>query len=233
MGTPLASEERPILLVVPSRAQVAEAFRAVLSHEEVRAWAMQPVWNVWWDGVDVLNGCRDVANLDLRNLDEVIGYLLRAATPEIMRRNVAREWEEVGNHVREFFLKRSTLAIFGGIFKLGRPTSAYEPAPQFVSDCIHEARFEAQYRLCVVPGAAARGIAPPEEASLVFYPFDPENAEARAEAGLHAEGREAILEAFCYAEGRDRHRAHLRSVASARGWRVVDPFTTAADGSTR
>ena len=78
-----------------------------------------------------------------------------------------------------------------------------------------------QYRIDPAPGDR-NVLAPAEEASLVLYPFDPTNAEARREADLGA-GSEAVLEVFAYDDARPRHRAVLEDVSRTTGWRVVDP----------
>jgi hypothetical protein len=220
---PFPSQERPIFLVLPGRARIADAFRAVLSHENVRAWAMPPLWDLAWGEIEALKGVPDVRHVDLETVGRVVAHLLAAGTPEARERHVARTWAEASPRVREFFLKRSAVAVVASLMRVGKPSAACEPPPQFRSDAVHEARFEAAYRLHTVPGAAAHPEAPPEEASLVFYPFDPENADGRAEAGLDPKGREAVLEAFAYDAGRTRHREHLQAVARANGWRVVDP----------
>jgi hypothetical protein len=212
-----------MLLVVPDRGRIAAAVRAVLAHDRVRAWTLPPLWTLAWDGVDAVRDLPAIRHVDLETVGPVVSYLLAASTPEGLERHVAREWERAGNRVREFFLRRSALAVFSSILRMGTPSAEVAPPPLFRSDAIHVAKFEAAYRLHVVPGAVARAEAPPEEASLVFYPFDPENAEGRAEAGLDPKGREAALEVFAYDAGRTRHREHLQAVAREQGWRVVDP----------
>ena len=221
MSTP--SQERPIFLVVPDRARIADAFRAVLSHEGVRAWTMPALWDLPAEGAEASIALRDVRHVDLDTIDAVVAHLLAVSTREALEARVATTWETVGNRVREFFLRRSAFAVVGALMRVGKQTSACPPPPLFRSDVIHEARFEAEYRLGIVPGTRTARDAPAEEASLVFYPFDPENAEGRAEAGLDARGPEAVLEAFAYDAGRPRHRAHLEAVAKANGWRAVDP----------
>ena len=131
--------------------------------------------------------------------------------------------------VREFFLRRPTLAVLATFFMVGRTLTGLPPPPLFVADQVHEARFEAVYRLYPLPGAQGDPAVPAEEASIVFYPFDPEDADARAEAPGIRPG-EVVVEVFAYEAGRARHRALLASVAGSRRWRVIDPARDATDG---
>jgi hypothetical protein len=217
------SHERPLFVVLPSPDAVGEALVAFLSSDEVRAFALPALWDLAQGGLDPLRALPGVRRLDLDNLPRVVSWLLEHATPAALARHAEATWAEVPDRVREYFLKRSVLATLGGIFRVGKPASSFPPPPSFVADRVHEARFEVAYRLERLPGAASPPAAPPEEASLVLYPFDPRNAEGRAEAGLEPNGPEAVLEAFAYEAGRARHRAFLESVAGPRGWRVADP----------
>ncbi len=63
--------------------------------------------------------------------------------------------------------------------------------------------------------------APEEEVSIVVYPFDPPNEEARSEAGLDA-GSGTVLEIFPYESGRSRHRETWDVLAARFGGRVED-----------
>ena len=220
---PAPSHERPLLLLLPHSAAIGDAFRTILSHDEVRAYALPAVWDLSWGPVDLMTLLPRIERLDLGNVDEAIAALVRASTPAALSALSATVWAAVPESVRGFFLKRSVMGTFAALLKISRPSSSQSPPAAFVADRVHEARFEAVYRLHVLPGASSLPVAPPEEASVVVYPFDPRNAEGRAEARLPADGREVLVEVFAYDAGRDRHRAFLEMVASARGWRIVDP----------
>ncbi len=219
----LPSHERPILLLVPGPEAVAEAFRAILSHVEVRAYALPAVWDLSFGSVDVLKGLPRVPRLDLENLSDVVRYLVGAATPAALDAWLDRTWQEIHDRVRQWYLKRGALSVLGSLFKVGKPSSSYPPPPAFRSDRVHAAKLEATYRLHVVGGTVTDTVAPAEEASVAFYPFDARDAEGRVDAGLPVDGREAVLEVFAYEAGRERHRRLLEAVAGAHaGWRVVD-----------
>jgi hypothetical protein len=224
----LPSHERPILLLVPGPAGVAEALRALLTHVEVRAYALPAVWDLSFGAVDAMKGLPRVPRLDLDNLPGVVRYLADAATPEALDAWLSRTWQEIHDRVRQWYLKRGAMSVLGSLFKLGKPSSAYPPPPAFRSDRVHAARFEVTYRLHVVAGTATDSVAPAEEASVAWYPFDPRDGEGRSDAGLPADGPEWVLEVFAYEAGRARHLRVLSAVAAASGWRVVD---TPAEGT--
>ncbi len=218
----LPSHERPILLLVPDPAGVAEALRALLTHVEVRAYALPAVWDLSFGPVDAMKGLPAVPRLDLGNLGEVVRYLAGAATPAALEAWLARTWQEIHDRVRQWYLKRGAMAVLGSLFKVGRPSASYPPPPAFRSDRVHAAKLEATYRLHVVAGAVTDPVAPAEEASVAWYPFDPRDVEGRTDAGLPPDGRECVLEVFAYEAGRARHLRVLEAVAAASGWRVVD-----------
>jgi hypothetical protein len=220
---PEDSHERPLLLVLPSKAAIGDAFVALLSHEEVRAYALPALWSLRFGRVDALASLPDVAHLDLENLPGVVAWMLSAATPAARESLIATAWDEAHERVREFYLRRSTLAILATIFKIGKSTRGIPPPALFASDQVHEARFEAVYRLYPLPGAKSDREVPAEEGSIVFYPFDPEDSDAHREVADLRE-QDAVVEVFAYDAGRERHRAWVSSVAAARGWRVVDPI---------
>jgi hypothetical protein len=220
---PVPSHERPIFVVVPNEAAIAPALVAVLDSPDVRAFALPPVWDLDFGGLDPMTGLSDVRRLDLGNLPRAVEWCLRSATKTVLERHVASAWGELPDSVREWFLRRSAIATFAALFKLGRPASSFPPPLSFVEERIRGARFEVSYRLGRVPSEPRSYVAPPEEASVLFYPFDPRGSAARAEAGLPLAGPEAVLEAFAYEAGRDRHRAFLEAVGNPLGWTVVDP----------
>jgi hypothetical protein len=221
---PVPSHERPIFVVLPSAAAVADAFLAVLSSSEVRAFALPPVWELDFGGADPIARLAGVRRLELENLARAIAWCLEVATPERFEASLARDWAELPDGVREFFLKRSAVATFAALLKVGKPSRAFAPPPSFATDRVRAARFEAAYRLEREAGTRPSDPAPAEEASLVLYPFDVLGRTSREEAGLAAGGSEAVLEAFAYEAGRARHRAFLaRALAGLRA-KVVDPL---------
>lgn len=221
MKTP--SHERAIFLVLPRAVSAAEAFRRVLTHEEVRAHAFPAPWDVSWGSVDVLRDVPSIATIDLASLDALFAYFARAGTSEALNALVTRTWAEIPDRVREYWLGRGPLSIMAGLFRIGPKAKDVLPPPGFREDRRAFARFEATYRLHPLPGSRTDPLAPVEEGSLVVYPFDARNVGARAEALLTADAGETIVEAFVYESGRDRHRRLLESVAMSLGARVVDP----------
>lgn len=219
----LASQERPLLLLLPGPSALAAALDAVLTHERVRAFAFPALWDLAWGSVDAAAARPDVRCLDRASLGSVVEGLLEAATPQALDAYVADTWKSLPDRVREWYLGRGALKVVASILRVGTPASSLEPPEAFRRDRILTARFEASYRLFPLPGASRDPVAPAEEASVVFYPFDPEGKIGREEAGTAATGAGASLELFAYQAGRERHREHLEGVASEHGWRVVDP----------
>ena len=123
----LPSHERPILLLVPGPDAVAEAFRALLTHVEVRAYGLPAVWNLSFGPVDALKGLPRVPRLDLDNLPDVVRYLVGAATPGALDAWLDRTWREIHDRVRQWYLKRGAFSVLGSLFKLGKPSAEYPP----------------------------------------------------------------------------------------------------------
>jgi len=219
----LPAEERPLLLLLPGPDDLAPAMRALLSHDQVRAFALPAVWDLVWGQVDAFQALRDVPRLDLGTLDALVAYLRRAGTKEALDAHVAMVWGLVSERVREWYLRRGALSVLGSIFKVSRPGRSFDPPAAFVRDRVLEARFEAAYRLHTVPGATRHSDAPPEEASVVIYPFDLADKGGRAEAGPAAGKAGAALEIFAYESGRERHRQLLEAVAAEHGYVALDP----------
>jgi hypothetical protein len=222
-ATARPSHERPMLVVLPDADAVGPALVALLSAPAVRAYALPAVWDLDLGGLDPLAGLPDVRRLDLENLPRVVDWLRRAATPARLDEHTRRVWAETSDSVREFFLRRSAVATFAALLRLGRSSRGFDPPPSFVEDRKRGARFEVVYRLAREAGAPPSPLAPEEEASLVVYPFDVHAPASRAEAGLPPSAREAVVEAFAYEAGRARHRAFLADAARSVGGRVVDP----------
>jgi hypothetical protein len=216
------SEQRPLVLLLPSPAAVADALRAVVADARVRAFALPAVWDLAWGPLDALSALPDVRRLDLDNLPKVVAWLQRVATKETLEGLVAAQWRSLPDRVREFWLRRSALAVVASLFRVGRPSGAFDPPESFRLDRVLAMRLEASYRLARDPDAPWDREAPPEEASVVWYPFDPAGALARADLGAEAAGHGAALEVFAYEAGRARHRSHLAQVAARHGWRVAE-----------
>jgi hypothetical protein len=216
------SHEAPILLVLGRGDGPAEAFRALLAHPDVAAFALPAVWALEAAGADLTEAIPGVRHASPENLDEVLDALVRILDAGALDRLVQRTWREVDERVRAFYLERGALEVMASALRVARPSRDLPPPESFRDDRVHEHAFAMEYRLRRLSGPRDPG-APAEEGSLVFYPFDPADLEGRREAGLE-EGPEATLEVFAYAAGRARHRAVLEDVAARRGWRVVDPL---------
>jgi len=212
--------ERALLLVLRERDAPADAFLALLDHPDVRLHQWPAPWTFERAGIDLAAAVPDLETITRERLPQVLEVLTRLHTKEALDTIVANAWRSAGEPVRAFFLKRPVLATFASTVRLAPRSVELPPPPDFVTGQIFMHRFEMEYRLR--PGDEPQDpAAPPEEGSLVYYPFDPADAAARREAGL-PEGRAPILEAFAYAAGRARHRRVLEDVAHGRGWKVVD-----------
>jgi hypothetical protein len=220
MAAPL-DHERPLLLLLGERDEAADGFRALLAHPDVRAWHLPPPWALERAGLDLLGALPELRTLSADLLPRALAALARQATPELLDALSRQLWREVDEQVRGYYLKRGALETLASLVRVAPRSRDLEPPPSFVEDRVHEHGFVLEYRLARAE-EPADPTAPPEEGSLVYYPFDPANQAARREA-LLPEGRGVVLEAFAYAAGRARHRRVLEDVASQRGWRVVDP----------
>lgn len=215
------SHEDPMLLVLPERTRAWEALPVILAHPQVRHHQLPAMWCLERAGIDLVTALPDCPAITRESLGRVLEVLLQLCSKEALDALVQRTWREVDERVRHYYLKRSVAKTLAGIFKLTRPTLACEPPADFVRDRIHESSFEVQYRL--PPPAEAQDFrAPAHEGSLVLYPFDPANAEARDEAGL-GPGDGTVLECFAYEAGRRLHHDFLQALASEHGWQVVEP----------
>ncbi len=215
------SHEEPILLVLPADRPLAEALPAFLDHPDVRHYALPPLWCLDPAGIDLPAALPQVRTITRDNVGEVVETLQRLCTPEHLDGLVLRAWREADERVRQHHLGLTIGQTFATIFKMRRATIDQSAPESFRRDRIHENGFEIQYRL-VASDAVDDFRAPEQEGSLMCYPFDPANAEAREEHGL-GEGDGAVLEAFAYERGREQHRAFLEGLAAQQGWRVIDP----------
>lgn len=216
----LLDHERALLLVLMPNDPVSDAFLALLDHPDVVAWSWPAPWTSDRAGVDLLAAMPDLRTITREHLERILDVLVRLHTPEVLDRLAREVWSVTDERVRGFFLKRPVLGTFASIFHLAPKSAELPPPPDFVEGQVFAHGFTMEYRL-------RRGdeppnpVAPPEEGSLVFYPFDVANSAARREAHL-PEGRGPVLEAFAYGAARDRHRQVFDDIAHGRGWQVVD-----------
>lgn len=221
---PNASHEVPILLVLPSRASVGTAMREILADRDVRQIAWPPLWSFEDAGIDLCNASPNIRSLDFDALDEVVGALGRACDQAALARLVARRWREVEERVRDWYLQRGVMRTMAGAFRMGPPTVSLPPPPAFVRDRIFEHPLRIEYRLLREGESTPPRLAPAEEATLVWHPFDPSGHASRLEHGLEP-GDGPLLECFAYQAGRARHRVLFDRVAAAgAGRQVHDPL---------
>lgn len=217
--------ERALLLVLRERDAPADAFLALLDHPDVRMHHWPAPWAFERAGVDLAAALPDLETITRERLPAILEVLTRLHTKQALDAVVADAWRTADERVRAFFLRRPALTVFASTMRMAPKSWELPPPPEFVAGQVFLHRFEMEYRLSR-GDEPADPAAPPEEGSLVLYPFDPANAAARREAGL-PEGSAPVLEAFAYAAGRERHRRVLEDVAHGRGWQVVD--TAAGD----
>lgn len=216
------SHEVPLYLVLRPDVRAGAAIGQFLDDPRVRHHLFPPIWRMDAAGVDVPAAMPDVAVVARDNVDAFLEDLRRLCDASALDRLVERMWHAVGESVRDHYLGRGTLETFAAIFKVGTKSVDRTPPPRFRADRVHEFNFEIQYRLAVEDETGS-ALAPGQEGSLVFYPFDPANAAGRVEGGLD-EGPGVVLEAFVYDHARERHTALLQSVADQVGWQVIDPL---------
>ncbi len=215
------SHETPILLVLPAAERVEAVLPRMLAEPEIRQFALPPLWALEKVGIDLVGALPGVPTISLETLEEVLGTLIRLCDEQELDALVKREWASVDERVRQYYLDASIAQTFAMIFKLAPRSLEQEPPPSFRRDRIHENGFTVEYRLARVFDEGDFR-APEEEGSIVVYPFDPANEEARTEAGLEP-GSGAVLEIFPYEAGRERHREVWEAVAARHGGKVVDP----------
>lgn len=212
--------ERALLLVLKDGEAPADAFEALLAHPDVAAYQLPAPWAFEPAGVDLLAAMPDIGAITRERLPEILDVLVRLYTPEVLSAHCQSLWRGTSEQVRSYFLHRTLGATIAGIVRLGPKTIELPPPENFVQEQVYTQRFELQYRLHP-EGERTEMAAPAEEGSLVLYPFDVANREARTEAKL-GEGAGPVLEAFAYTAGRARHRRVLEEVAHGRGWRVAE-----------
>jgi len=214
------SHEQPLLLVLPASVRVEAALPAMLAEPEIRHYALPPLWCLDRTGIDLAALLPEVRTVSLETLEEVLGTLIRLCDAQELETLVRREWLAVDERVRQYYLDTGMGRTLAMIFRLAPRSAEQAPPPSFRRDRIHENGFQVEYRL-------ARAVeerdfrAPEEEGSIVVYPFDPANEEARTEARLDP-GSGAVLEIFPYEAGRARHRDAWAAIAGRHGGRVVE-----------
>lgn len=213
--------ERALLLVLRPGTHPAEAFEALLDHPDVRAFHFPAPWAFEGAGLDLLAARPRLGTLSRETLRPALDGLLALATPELLDATTARAWADVPEAVRQFYLQRPATSVALSVLRLAPKSIALAPPDAFRQVQVYFARFELEYRLDRVSQEPADLREPPEEGSLILYPYDVSNRPARRELGLPEEGG-PVLEAFAYAPGRERHRAVFEDLAAARGWQVVD-----------
>jgi hypothetical protein len=219
MNQPL-DHEHPLLLVLRDGDRPSDAFLALLDHPEVRLHQWPAPWSFERAGIDLPAALPDLRTITRERLPQVLDVLLRLHTPQALDALVRQIWRGADERVRAFFLKRPVLSTFASTVGMAPKSVEIAPPEEFVAGQVIVHRFELEYRLQSA-GEVADPLAPPEEGSLVLYPFDPANQAARREANL-PEGTAPILEAFAYGAGRAGHRRVLEDIAHARGWQVID-----------
>ncbi len=217
--------EEPLLVVLPEDARAGEALARFIAHDAVRQYQLPSPWALDLAGVDLPATRPNMKTIDAANLEEVVDVVTRICDDRALDALVARLWREAEEVVRDFYLQRTTMQTFAAIFKMGKRTIDIDPPPEFRADRIHDNGFEVQYRIAP-DDAPHQPLAPTQEGSLVYYPFDPSNTAARTEAGL-GEGTSVVLEAFAYERARDRHRGVFERIGREYGWRVIDPSSPA------
>lgn len=220
MDAPLP-HERPACLILPPAVSAASALARFLAHPDLRGFALPPLWFLDGAGVDLCAALPGVRALDEHSLARVLEAVQRLCTPAALEALALKAWHSADERVRGHFLGRGALTGLASAVGLGTRSRDALPPPAFVADRVRESRLELQYRLA--PSAAAHAVpAPPEEGSLVVYPFDLEGRLARTELGLAA-GRGALIECFAYVWERPRHLALWRSVAASLGATLHEP----------
>ena len=219
------SHERPILLLVNSPADVAGVMARFLQQDEVRYVQLPSPWVLEEAGVGPEAMLGSARSLSLDALGDVVDGLRRVCDSNQLEQACRLMWPRLPEAVRDYYLERGTLKTMAAIFKLAPASKQVAPPASFHADRAKAWALPFEYRLAregeAIPGA------PAEEATLTWYPFDPTNAAARADASLDA-GSETILEVFAYESGRARHRALVQAFAAREGLRMIDPLGEAS-----
>jgi hypothetical protein len=216
---PFLPHERPLYLVLPRGLPAGAAIERALARPEITTYALPQPWFLEPAGVDLLAALPGVRAITAQNVDQVLATAERLCTRPILQERSLKLWREADERVRVHFLKRSTMQVLAGIFRIVPRSISLPPTDEFVADRIHEHRFEVEYRLVRERGPEDYP-APPEEGSVIAYPFDLQNDVARKELNLDRDTG-PILEVFAYVWQHDRHRALWQSIAQDLGARLL------------
>jgi hypothetical protein len=211
--------EQPLYLVLPRGTTAGTALERVLARPEVKAYALPTPWFLEPAGVDLLAALPELRSITAQNVGRVLEAAERLCTRPVLEERSRQLWHEADERVRQHFLKRTMAQVIAGLFRVGPRSNTLPPTEEFVADRIHEHRFEVQYRIAPERGGEEYP-APPEEGSVVAYPFDLKNDVARRELNLDRDSGH-ILEVFAYVWQHDRHRALWQSVAADLGARLM------------
>ncbi len=215
----LLPHERPLTLLLPPGLGTGEALRRALARPEIAGYHLPAPWFLEAQGLPTPPALAGLRALTPERLPQALAALESALTPERLAAHAASYWLEVDEQVRQHFLRRGALATLAGIFRVGPRSIDLEPPPEFVEERVHACRLEVVYRLAADRGGE-RFPAPPEEGSLVAYPFDPHGRIARR--GTEFEGEDGgALEVFAYVWQHGRHRTLWSAVAEELGARLL------------
>jgi|GEM_PF-5746708 len=207
--------ERPAYLLFPPGADLGAVLARALAHPDLHVAALPPLWFLDPAGIDLVGALPGLRALSGEALPRVVEALRRLCTAAALAACAQQTWRAADAHVRTHFLRQGALRSFAAVFGLGAKSRDSTPPEAFVAEQVRVHRLEIQYRLAPLPGPEPTP-APPEEGSLIVYPFDLGGALARRELGLPAEGG-PVIELFAYAWQHERHVAFWRRLAAELG----------------
>ena len=216
------SHEEPLLVILPPGTSAGEELAAFAASPAVASFHLPPPWAFESIGLAADTWLAGARTCSLEALPDHLARLT-ACCDDTMRESMVRQgWLTAPESVRDFYLGRGAFKTFAAIFKMAPSTRSEAPPEVFRKELALQHGFAVEYRL-PAEGDDVHRSAPAEEASLVYYPFDPKG-EGRDELKTRTGG--VVLEAFAYAEGRAQHAKVLTDFGAARGWQVVDPAST-------
>lgn len=227
--------ERPAWLWLPPTpdlgASVGRALARALARPDVTSHALPPLWCLDAAGLDLPGALPGVAALTRESLPEVLAAVERLCTPAVLDTLVRRTWREADEPVRQHFLqaggrKMGALKSMAALLGFARTSRDTDPPPAFVAEQVFTHRVECQYRLAREPlsgeQAGRQTPAPPEEGSLIVYPFDLRGRHAAGGSGDPGDGLRGggLVECFAYVWQHERHVAFWRALAQDLGARL-------------